>query len=92
MNFVVSKKTPKFVSTKSPEYRLVSKRGSRPKKAAGVRAPSTMLPQMTAHEDTSVARLDSDAPTPAQSGFNARDTLAGRLDDSTVRQAAGGDL
>ena len=66
--------------------------GVRPKKAAGVRAPSTMLPQMTAHEDTSVARLDSDAPTPAQSGFNARDRLAGRLDDTTVRQATEVDL
>ena len=51
-----------------------------------------MLPQMTAHEDTSVARLDSDAPTPAQSGFNARDRLAGRLDDTTVRQATEVDL
>jgi len=47
---------------------------------------------MTATEDTSVARLESDAPTAAETHYNARDRLAGRLDDATVRQAAGGDL
>ena len=92
MNFAVSKKTPKFVSTKLSEYRLVGKRGDRLRKPPDAETSDDALPTMTANEDTSVARLDSDAPTPAQSGFNARDTLAGRLDDSTVRQAAGGDL
>jgi len=42
---------------------------------------------MTAIEDTSAAQLEGDAPTAAQTGFNARDTLSGRLDDVTVRQA-----
>jgi len=42
---------------------------------------------MTANEATSVARLESDAPTAAQTHFDSRDRLAGRLDDSTVRQA-----
>jgi len=93
LNFVVSKKTPKFVSTKSSEYRLVSKRGSRPKKAAGADTPSTMLPTMTAHEPTSVAGIESDdTTTAAQTHFDSRDRLAGRLDDATVRHAAGGDL
>ena len=42
---------------------------------------------MTATEDTHVGRRKADAPTTAQTGFNARDRLAGRLDDATVRQA-----
>ena len=47
---------------------------------------------MTAHEPTSVGRRKADAPTAAQTHYNARDRLAGRLDDSTVRQAVEGDL
>jgi hypothetical protein len=44
---------------------------------------------MTATEPTRAAGLESgDAPTVAQSThFDARDRLAGRLDDTTVRQA-----
>ena len=44
---------------------------------------------MTATESTRAAGLESgDAPTVAQTHFDARDRLRGRLDDTTVRQAA----
>ena len=44
---------------------------------------------MTAPNDTRVASLVGDAPTaePSTTTFDARDRLAGRLDDTTVRQA-----
>ena len=44
---------------------------------------------MTATESTRAAGIESgDAPTVAQSThFDARDRLAGRLDDTTVQQA-----
>lgn len=45
---------------------------------------------MTATEDTRVGRRKADAPTAAQTHFDSRDRLAGRLDDVTVRQAAEG--
>ena len=41
---------------------------------------------------TRVGREKADAPTAAQTSYNARDTLANRLDDATVRQAVEGDL
>ena len=45
---------------------------------------------MTAPNDTRVASLVGDAPTAAQSiHFDARAVLAGNVDDTTVRQAAG---
>ena len=44
---------------------------------------------MTANRSTRAAGIESgDAPTAAQTGFNARHTLTGDLDDTTVRQAA----
>jgi hypothetical protein len=46
---------------------------------------------MTANRSTRAAGNQSgDAPTAAQTGFNARYRLAGDLDDTTVRQAADG--
>jgi len=50
---------------------------------------------MAAPNDTRAAGIESgDAPTaaPTTTTFDARDRLAGRLDDTTVRQAAGGSL
>ena len=45
---------------------------------------------MTANRTTRAAGIETgDAPTTAQTHFDARDTLAGDLDDTTVRQAAG---
>jgi len=44
---------------------------------------------MEATRTTRATSLEGDAPTTAQPvTFDARDTLAGRLDDTTVRQAA----
>jgi hypothetical protein len=43
---------------------------------------------MTAPTTTRVTFFKGDAPTAAQTVFNARDSLAGRLDDTTVAQAA----
>ena len=44
---------------------------------------------MEANRTTRAAGNESSvAPTTAQTGFNARDTLTGDLDDTTVRQAA----
>lgn len=45
---------------------------------------------MTASTDSSVTNFKGDAPTAAQTHYDARDSLAGELDDTTVRQAAGG--
>jgi len=36
---------------------------------------------------SNVGRRKADVLTAAQTGYNARDRLAGRLDDATVRQA-----
>ena len=43
---------------------------------------------MTANTDSARQHLDAADPTAAQTGFNARHTLTGDLDDTTVRQAA----
>jgi len=77
---------------KTPEYRLVSKRGDRLRKPPGATTPDDALPQMTAHEATNAGRPKAGVPTAAQTHFDSRDRLAGRLDDSTVRQAAEGEL
>ena len=47
---------------------------------------------MTAPNETRATSLVGDAPTvePSTTTFDARDRLAGRLDDMTVRQAAEG--
>jgi hypothetical protein len=46
---------------------------------------------MTATDDIAVTDKNTDGTTTvAQTHFDARDRLAGRLDDTTVRQAAGG--
>ena len=47
---------------------------------------------MTATEERTRANKNARVPTAAQTGFNARDRLAGRLDDATVRQATEVDL
>jgi len=49
-----------------------------------------MLPRMTATEERTSGRKKADVPTAAQTHFDSRDRLAGRLDDATVRQAAEG--
>ena len=41
-----------------------------------------------ANNDSARQHLDGAAPKPAQTAFNARHTLTGDLDDTTVRQAA----
>lgn len=45
---------------------------------------------MTASTDSNVTDFKGDAPTTAQTHYDARDRLMGRLDHATVRQAAGG--
>ena len=79
--------------TKYLQYRHVSKRGSgrseRPPVFEHRRRADRVMP---ATLDTRVARLESDAPKAAQTTFNARDTLAGRFHDTTVRQAVQGEL
>lgn len=53
--------------------------------------PTTARPIMTATDDRAVTDKNTDGTTTvAQTYFDARDRLAGRLDDTTVRQAAGG--
>jgi len=42
---------------------------------------------MTANEATNVGTQKAGVPTAAQTHFDSRDVLTGRLDDSTVRQA-----
>jgi len=55
--------------------------------------PTTALSTMTAIRTTRAAGIEAgDAPTRVQTHFDARDTIAGDLDDTTVRQAAGGSL
>lgn len=57
----------------------------------GVRDPTTARSHMTASDTNSRGCKNTDGTTTsAQTHFDARDRLAGRLDDTTVRQAAGG--
>jgi len=49
-----------------------------------------VLPAMEAPNATRATDLEGCAPTRAQTHFDARDTLAGRLDDATVAQAVSG--
>jgi len=42
---------------------------------------------MTTTEERTRERKNARVPTAAQTGYNARDRLAGRLDAATVRQA-----
>jgi len=60
------------------------------RKGRPVGIPVDHATKKMATEATSASRRKADAPTAAQTGFNARDRLAGRLDDATVRQAAEG--
>ena len=46
---------------------------------------------MTATDVRTRERKNARVPTAAQTHFDSRDRLAGRLDDATVRQAVEGD-
>jgi len=47
---------------------------------------------MTATNNRTQAHKDACVPTAALTYYDARDTLTGRLDDATVRQAVEGSL
>jgi len=51
-----------------------------------------VLPTMTATKERTAADKNACGTTAAQTAYNARDRLADRLDDATVRQAVEGDL
>ena len=71
------------------EYRLLDSSGTVAQKGRSARTLSTEPPRKMATERTRPAGIESgDAPTAEQSiQFDARDRLAGRLGDETVRQA-----
>lgn len=83
--------TPKFDTTKFPPERHGGKRGKwLSRKPPGVRAPDDRADSpMPATESETADAIQTRGTTAAQTHFDARNTLAGELDDTTVRQAVG---
>jgi len=86
---VINDLSNKSLKTKYTEYRLLDSSGTVAQKGRSARTLSTEPPRKMATERTRAAGIESgDAPTAATTHYDARDRLAGRLGDETVRQAA----